>query len=38
MLLGLLAATGIALDWNDLGVMDQAIDHGDDATGVGEDL
>ena len=26
------------LDWNDLGVMDQAIDHGDDATGVGEDL
>ena len=37
-LLRFLAAIGIALDRNDLGVMNQAIDHRDDTTGVGKHL
>ena len=35
---GLLAAPGIAVDGDDLGVVDEAIDQGDDAGGVGEGL
>ena len=34
--LGLLAAIGIAVDGDDLGVVDEAVDEGDDAGGVGE--
>ncbi len=36
--LGLLEAVGFALDGDDLGVVDEAVDQGDDAGGVGEDL
>ena len=36
--LGLLEAVGVALDRDDLGVVEQAIDEGDDAGGAGEDL
>jgi hypothetical protein len=36
--LGLLEAIGFALDGEDLGVVDQAIDQGDDAGGVWKDL
>ena len=36
--LGLLAAIGIAVDGDDLGVVDEAVDQGDDAGGVGEGL
>ena len=36
--LGLLAAPGIAVDGDDLGVVDEAVDQGDDAGGVGEGL
>ena len=36
--LRLLEAIGFALDGEDLGVVDQAIDHGDDAGGVWKDL
>jgi hypothetical protein len=35
---GLLEAIGLALDGEDLGVVDQAIDQGDDAGGVWKDL
>src|SRR4051812_26011006 len=34
----LLEAVGIPLDGDDLGVVDEAIDQGDDAGGVGENL
>ena len=37
-LFGLLAAVGIAVDGDDLGVVDEAVDQGDDAGGVGEGL
>ena len=37
-LLGLLEAVGLALDLNDLGVVYEAVDEGDDAGGIGEDL
>ena len=33
-----LEAVAFALDGEDLGVVDEAIDQGDDAGGVGEDL
>jgi hypothetical protein len=36
--LGLLEAVGLALDSDDLGVVDEAVDQGDDAGGIGEDL
>ena len=36
--LGLLEAVGLALDLNDLGVVYEPIDQGDDTGGVGEDL
>ena len=36
--LSLLKAIGLALDGDDLGVMDEAIDQGDDTGGAGEDL
>ena len=36
--LGLLEAIGFALDGEDLGVVDQAIDQGDDAGGIWKDL
>jgi hypothetical protein len=36
--LGLLEAIGFAIDGEDLGVVDQAIDQGDDAGGVWKDL
>ena len=36
--LGLLAAPGLAVDGDDLGVVDEAVDQGDDAGGVGEGL
>lgn len=36
--LGLLEAVGFALNGDDLGVVDQTIDHGDDTGGVGKDL
>src|SRR5262249_44738849 len=35
---GLFETVGLTLDGEDLGVMDEAIDQGDDAGGVGEDL
>ena len=34
--LGFLAAPGLAVDGDDLGVVDEAVDQGDDAGGVGE--
>ena len=37
-LAGFLEAIGFALDGDDLGVVDQPIDQGDDTGGVGEDL
>jgi hypothetical protein len=33
-----LGAVGFALDTDDLGAMNKAVDEGDDAGGVGEDL
>ena len=36
--LGLLEAVGVALDGDDLGVVEQAVDEGNDAGGTGEDL
>ena len=36
--LGFLAAPGLAVDGDDLGVVDEAVDQGDDAGGVGEGL
>ena len=36
--LGLLEAIGFGLDGEDLGVVDQAIDQGDDAGGIWKDL
>ena len=36
--LGLLEAIGFALDGEDLGVVDQAVDQGDDAGGIWKDL
>ncbi len=38
LLFGFLEAVGLALDGDDFGVVDEAIDQGDDAGGVGEDL
>ena len=35
---GFLEAVGLAFDGQDLGIVDEAIDQGDDAGGVGEDL
>jgi hypothetical protein len=35
---GFFGAVGVALDGDDLGVVHQAVDHGDHAGGVGEDL
>ena len=35
---GLLEAVGLALEGDDLGVADEAVDQGDHAGGVGEDL
>jgi hypothetical protein len=35
---GFFEAIGFAVDGNDLGVVDEAVDEGDDAGGVGEDL
>jgi hypothetical protein len=35
---GLLEAIGVALDGDDFGMVDEAIDQGDDAGGVGKDL
>ena len=35
---GLFEAIGLAVDGDDLGIVDEAVDHGDDAGGVGEDL
>jgi len=37
-LFGLLEAIGLALDGDDLRVVDEAVDQGDDTGGVGEDL
>ena len=37
-LAGFLEAIGFALDGDDLGVVDQPIDQGDDSGGVGKDL
>ena len=36
--LGLLEPIGFALDRDDLGVVNQTVDQGDDAGGIGEDL
>ena len=38
LLLGFLQAVGITLDGDDLAAVDQTIDEGDDAGGVGKDL
>lgn len=37
-LFGFLEAVGLALDGDDFGLVQEAIDEGDDAGGVGEDL
>ena len=37
-LLGLLEAVAVGFDVDHLGAVDEAIDEGDDAGGVGEDL
>jgi len=36
--LGLLESVGVGVDLDDLGVMDEPVDEGDDARSVGEDL
>jgi hypothetical protein len=38
LLLGFFEAVAVDVDGEDLGAMDQPIDEGDDAGGVGEDL
>ena len=37
-LLGLFEAVAVGFDVDDLGTVDEAVDEGDDAGGVGEDL
>ena len=37
-LLGFLEAVGVAVDGEDFGVVDEAVDQGDDAGGVGKDF
>jgi hypothetical protein len=37
-LFGFLEAVALGFDFDDLGAVDEAVDEGDDAGGVGEDL